>query len=136
MIRPGTCISWLKECFRGVHSESDDYYIALYTNDADLSPQTETYVAVGEVQGQGYKPGGVKLYGFTVSGDTAACLDFDNVTIPNATIAADGALIYNKSAGGKAVAVVRFAGRITSTNAPFDIEMPRPGDATSLIYIS
>ena len=136
MIRPGLCHSYKREIFRGVHREDHEYYIALYSKGADLSPRTEAYTPAGEVVGPGYPAGGVKLSGFSVSGDEVACLDFDEFVIKRATIAADGALIYNKTAGNRAVVVCKFPQTITSTNGPFSVEMPPVGEATSVIRIA
>ena len=135
-IRPGLCNSYKREILSGGHSDKHTYAIALYTDDANLDSTTTQYTHVGEVSGKGYPRGGVLLEGFSVTGDKVACLDFDDVLIPNATISADGALIYNMTAGKKAVAVVRFQERITSTNGPFTIEMTPVGERSSLIRIA
>lgn len=136
MIRPGQCFSYRREILRGVHREEHEYYLALYTKDADLSPRTEAYTPSGEVQGPGYPAGGIRLTGFSVTGDDVACLDFDDVFLKKATIAADGALIYNKSAGGRAVVVCKFPQTIISTNGPFSLEMPKVGPVSSLVRIA
>lgn len=136
MIRAGLCHSYKREILCGVHEDTDVYMLALYSGSADISPQSEAYTPSGEVRGQGYEPGGVALTGFSVSGGDVACLDFDDVTIKRATISADGGMIYNKTKGGRAVAVVKFGGTITSTNGPFYIEMPSVGPTTSVVRIA
>lgn len=116
MIRPGMCFSYKREILRGIHREDHEYYIALYTKGADLSPRTEAYTPAGEVQGLGYEAGGVKLTGFRVTGNEVGCLDFDDLFLKRASIAADGALIYNKTAGNRAVVVCRFPETIVATS--------------------
>lgn len=132
----GVCNSYKREILRGVHSENDEYRLALYGESASLSPETTKYSSAGEVMGQGYTAGGLKLSGFTVSGETSGCLDFDDVKIKEATITACGGLIYNASKGGKAVSVVEFDRPITSTNGPFEVFMPTIGETTSLVRIA
>lgn len=135
MIKAGVCHSWKREVIRGEHRPDHTYKIALYTNDADLSPATTAYTRNGEVSGLGYEAGGVRLTGFSVSGGTTACLDFDDVLIPRSTLSVDGCLIYNETLN-KAVYVGRFAGTVTSTNGPFTIDMPKVGEGSSLIRIA
>ena len=136
-IRPGLCDSYKVEILKGVHKDTHRYALALFTNDADLSPQTTAYNRAGEVSGQGYPAGGVLLDGFSVTfRDGTACLDFDSTEVPNATISADGGLIDNLSADKRAVVVVRFPQTITSTNGPFYIDLPDVGPSSSLIRIA
>lgn len=136
MIRAGVCHSFKRQILKGDHRPEHVYMIALYGRDADLSPDTETYSKAGEVSGAGYTPGGVKLSGYSVTGKDVACLDFDDVRINPVSIAADGALVYNKTLGGKAIVVVKFGETVTATNGPFDIEMPPAGPDSSLVRIS
>lgn len=133
-IRPGVCQSYLREILRGEHRPEHTYMVALYTDNAELSPRTTGYGGAGEVVGLGYEKGGIKLSGFSVSGDDSARLDFSSTQLERATIHADGGLIYNATIG-KAVAVFKFNGTVASTNAPFYIDLPSPGE-DSLIRIS
>lgn len=136
-IRPGLCHSYKVEILKGVHTDKHRYVLALFSNDADLSPEMTAYTKAGEVSGQGYPSGGILLEGFTVTmRNGTACLDFDSIELPNATISADGGLIYNLTADKRAVAVVRFPGTITSTNGPFCIDMPDAGPNSSVIRIA
>jgi len=99
---------------------NDQCYLALYTSQANIGPDTKVYTPEGEVRGQGYKPGGVPLKGCRVWEDRgAACLTWDSPTWPNATITAGGFMIYNRSRGNKALFVGSYSGDFSSANGPF-----------------
>lgn len=121
------------------HTPSDVYKIALYGPGATLNKSTTAYSATNEVGDSGtYAAGGQILAGFSVTldGDVGT---LDWTTDPQwtaATIAAIGALIYNSTRAGKALAVLDFGGTITSTNGTFDVTLPAPGAATGLIRIT
>lgn len=135
-IESGVCVSYLAECFKGVHEEGDDYHFALYSEAADLSPTTAKYKANNEARGAGYKPGGTKLTGFNVSmHGRCVCLTFDDPKWPLASISAYGGLVYNSSKGNRAVAVVSFEQMVTSTNGPFTASFPAPSADTGIICI-
>jgi hypothetical protein len=137
MIRPGLCDSYKVEILKGIHRDTHTYALALYSEDADLSARTTTYTKAGEVSGEGYPSGGVLLSGASITlHDGVACLDFDDVNLKRATISAGGGLIYNLTADKRAVAVVRFPGVMTSTNGPFEIEMPPVGASSSVVQIA
>lgn len=130
------CNSYKQEVLEGVHSSSDTYKLALYTDAATLSAATTAYSATNEVEGTGYTAGGVELTGFTsgLSGSTAY-VTFTDPAIANATITARGCLVYNSSKSNKAVAAYDFGGNITSTNGTFTIDLPAAG-ASALIRIA
>jgi len=132
------CSSWKREIISGVHEADDVYKLALYTAAATLGESTTVYSSRNEVPASGgYYAGGGEIKGFSVSGSgPTARLDFDPITFDAATIKARGALIYNSSKGGKAVAVFDFGKDITSTAGPFTVPMPPVGDATSLIRLA
>jgi hypothetical protein len=82
---------------------------------------------------------GMPLAGFTVSldGSTAILTFTDPVAWANATISADGAIIYNATRTNRACAVYAFAGApITSTNGNFDVNLPAVTASTGLIRIA
>lgn len=136
MIEAGLCVSYKAEILRGVHRESDLYRIALYAEDAPLSPRTASYAPLGEVGGPGYQPGGRDLSGFAVTLDGGtAVLDFADPSWPVSTLVAHGALIYNATRENRAVAVVDFGADIVSTNGPFTVRMPTPAAGAGLIRI-
>lgn len=125
MITGGTCKTALLDFLKGVHQPGDDYRIALYTDGANLSPFTEFYDTYGEVQGKGYTAGGISLQGLKFAMDgVSACMGWTYDPVwKNATIAADGALIYNRSRDNKAVVVLKFNTRVTSTNGNYRVDM-------------
>lgn len=130
------CNSYKQEVLEGVHSSSDTYKLALYTDAATLSAATTAYSATNEVEGTGYTAGGVELTGFTsgLSGSTAY-VTFTDPAISTATITARGCLVYNSSKSNKAVAAFDFGGNITSTNGTFTVDLPAAG-ASALIRIA
>lgn len=130
------CNSYKQEVLEGVHSSSDTYKLALYTDAATLDATTTAYSATNEVSGTGYTAGGVELSGFTsgLSGSTAY-VTFTDPAISSATITARGCLVYNSSKSNKAVASFDFGGNITSTNGTFTVDLPAAG-ASALIRIA
>lgn len=112
---------------------SDTFKIALYTSSATLSSATTAYSVTNEVSGTGYTAAGNTLASTTLAtSGTTAYLDFADTTWSTATITANGALIYNSTQGGKAVAVLAFGGDKTSTAGDFTIQFPT-ADATNAI---
>jgi hypothetical protein len=136
MIVQGLCHSAKQEFLDGVHAAGDVYMIALYADGAALSAATKEYTATGEVGGKGYTPGG-QILGGRVSGchEGSGWIAWkDSPFWPNSTIAAAGALIYNKSKQNRAIAVFDFGEVIRSTNGPFRIPLPPAGPSTAIIY--
>lgn len=136
MIIQGIATSFLLDILQGVHTPTDEYRIALYTNAAKLSPDVRAYFTEGETRGNGYTPGGQKLLGYTaLSEDGAAFIDWADATWPNVSITARAALIYNYSKQNRAVAVLDLGGDYTSTNGQFTVVFPEPTAKTALIAI-
>lgn len=137
MILSGLCVCAKLAFLKGEFQPGDDYRIALYTADAVLSSLTETYTPTGECKGQGYKAGGQALRGYKAGVDgTTACVTWDGVVWPNATINARGAMIYNASRQGAAVVVVDFGQDVVSTNGNWKLPMPPLGAATAVVRIA
>jgi hypothetical protein len=63
-------------------------------------------------------------------------LSFANTTWANATITANGALIYNNTNGNSAVAVLAFGGDKTSTNGTFAINFPTADSTSAIIRLT
>jgi hypothetical protein len=138
MISSGLCVSAKCEFLQGIHQPSDDYRIALYTKAADLSfLTTTTYVTAGEVQAKGYVPGGKSLEGYICkSEDFKALLGWERDPVwKNASIRADGAMIYNASRDNRALVVVAFDTEIISTNGNFRVSMPSVDSTTAPIRL-
>ena len=72
----------------------------------------------------------------TTSG-TTALTDFADLTFSSATITANGALIYNDTAGGDpSVVVLAFGGDKTSTAGDFTIQFPTADASNAIIRIA
>ena len=124
MIVQTQCTSFKAELYQGVHNFlTDNIYIALYTSSASLDQTTTAYTSVGEVTDVAYTTGGQQLLGATVnSSGYTAYVSFNNPSWSGA-ITARGALIYNKSKGNKAIAVLDFGADKTSTMT-FTVTLP------------
>ena len=131
MIESGVCRTYKVDVLRGIHSEDDTYYMALYTDAANIGPQTERYSPNGEIVGSGYEQGGKKIDLRVVSDAYGAAITFDEQVWEIATIAANGSMIYNASKGNRAVAVMAFAEEVSSVNGKFTVK----SDSGQLIRI-
>ena len=128
MITSAVCQSYLRDIFTGMHMSADVYMIALYASSARLDAGTQRYTADGEVTGAGYRAGGIALDGFAARlSDVGASLLFSDATWQAATITARGALVYNASRDGLAVAVLDFGADIASTSGEFRVTFPASG---------
>ena len=134
--------SFKKELLQAVHdftaSTGDVFKIALYTSAAALDAATTVYSTSNEVaNGNGYATGGNTLSKVTpTTAGTTAYTDFADTTWTNATITANGALIYNSSESNKAVAVLAFGGDKTSTAGDFTIVFPVDNATNAIIRIA
>lgn len=127
MVTPGICtqakLAWLRSM------AEDDIWIALYGKDANLSPDTACYTPDGEVEGMGYERCGQRLTGIAFGIDgSRAWMDWDDPRWQMSTIKAAYAMIYNRSKNDLALCVLSFGGVISSTNGPWSLELPPPGD--------
>jgi hypothetical protein len=138
-ITAALCNSFKRELLAmSPHTAADVYKIALYPTAATLSAATAAYSSTGEVTGTGYTAGGQTLAGFAATLDTGVGI-LDWTTDPswaNASITARGALIYNSTRAGAAVAVLDFGADVTSTNGTFTVTLPAPTAAAGLIRIA
>ncbi len=141
--------SFKVEILNGIHAfgttvvraatTADTFKIALYTSSATLSAATTAYSTSNECPSTGnYSAGGNTLTVSQVptSTGTTAFLDFSDTTWSNATITANGALIYNSTQGDKAVAVLAFGGDKTSTAGDFTIIFPTADASNAIIRIA
>lgn len=101
---------------------NSDCRLALYTGDASIGTNTKRYTTVGEVVGKGYTPGGIKMKnGRAWSRGAAACVTWDDVVWPNATITAGGFMIYDAANNDTALFVGGWGANYSSTNGPFTV---------------
>jgi hypothetical protein len=135
-ITTAICNSYKQEILEGVHTSTDTYKIALYTDAATLGAATTTYSTTNEVVGTAYVAGGATLTGY-VSGlsSNTAYITFSDPSWANSTITARGCLIYNSSKSNKAVAAFDFGANVVSVSGTFTIDLPAAG-ASALIRIS
>ena len=131
---------------------ADVFKLALYTSAATLDANTTTYSASNEASGSNYTAGGLAL---TNTGVTATNInantgtgfcDFSDLTYPNVSVTARGALIYNTtpSANSNAnttltnasVAVLDFGADKTSTDGDFTIIFPTNDASNAIIRIA
>lgn len=135
----GTCSSFKLELLEGIHNFlSHQFFMSLYTADANLGPDTTTaYVADGEIVGPGYATGGQLLRNVQVLGPSAraAYVTWDDPVWPLSSLVARGALIYNQTAQKRAVAVIDFYEDKSSNTGEFHVKLPPPGPATALIRL-
>ena len=148
-ISQAMCTSFKVELLDGIHAfgttvvraatTADTFKIALYTSSATLGAGTTAYTTSNECPSTGnYTAGGNTLTVSQVptSTGTTAFLDFADTTWSNATITANGALIYNHTQSDKAVAVLAFGGDKTSTAGDFTIIFPTADASNAIIRIA
>jgi hypothetical protein len=141
-ISQAMCTSFKKELMTATHdftaSTGNTFKLALYTSSATLGASTTAYSATNEASGTGYSAGGGTLTNVTpTTSGTTALTDFADLTFSSATITANGALIYNDTAGGDpSVVVLAFGGDKTSTAGDFTIQFPTADASNAIIRIA
>jgi hypothetical protein len=141
-ISQAMCTSFKQELMTGTHnfttSTGDTFKLALYTSSATLGAATTAYSATNEVSGTNYSAGGAALTNVTpTTSGTTALTDFADLTFSNATVTANGALIYNDTAAGDpSVVVLAFGGDKTSTAGDFTIQFPTADASNAIIRIA
>jgi hypothetical protein len=135
----GLCSSFKIELLQGIHDFlADTFMMALYDDTAPLSVDATTaYVTDGEITGQGYTAGGQQLVNAQILGPIArtAFVTFNDPIWVGSTLTARAALIYNKSQGQRAVAVLDFLKDCSSNQGSFRVQFPSPGPSTALIRL-
>jgi hypothetical protein len=139
-ITQGMCTSFKVQLLNGQQNfSSNTFKLALYTSSATINENTTAYSATNEVASTGnYSAGGNTL---TVSvtptnSGNVAYISFANTSWANATITANGALIYNTSQSNAAVAVLAFGGDKTSTNGTFAVNFPTADASNAIIRLT
>lgn len=141
-ITQAMCTSFKQELMTGTHnfttSTGNTFKLALYTSSATLGAATTAYSATNEASGTNYTAGGAALTNVTpTTSGTTALTDFADLTFSNATVTANGALIYNDSASGDpSVVVLAFGGDKTSTAGDFTIQFPAADASNAIIRIA
>lgn len=133
------CTSFKKELLEGLHDfVNDSFKIALYTDASTLNADTTVYITDNQVaSGNGYTTGGESLTAVVPSSaDGVGFASFTDATWTSSSFTARGALIYNSSAGNKAVMVLDFGANKTSNNSTFTVGMPASTSTAALIRIT
>ena len=132
--------SFKVQLLNGVQNFSaDTFKLALYTSSATLNENTTAYSATNEVASTGnYSAGGNTLTVSVTPTNTGnvAFISFANTSWANATITANGALIYNNSKSNAAVAILAFGGDKTSTNGTFAVNFPTADASNAIIRLT
>ena len=141
-IATAMCTSFKKELLEAKHnflaSGGNSFKLALYTSSATLGAATTAYSSTNEASGTNYSAGGAALTNINpTSSGTTGFTDFSDLTFSNATVTANGALIYNDTASGDpAVCSLAFGGDKTSTSGDFTIQFPTADASNAIIRIA
>lgn len=139
-ITQGMATSFKVQLLNGTQNfTSNTFKLALYTSSATLGEGTTAYTATNEVASTGnYTAGGNTLSVNVVptSSGNVAYVSFANTSWANATITANGALIYNSTNANAAVAVLAFGGDKTSTNGTFAVNFPTADASSAIIRLT
>ena len=141
-ISTAMCTSFKKELLEAKHnflaSGGNSFKLALYTSSATLAAATTAYSSTNEASGTNYSAGGAALTNINpTSSGTTGFTDFADLTFSNATVTANGALIYNDTASGDpSVCSLAFGGDKTSTAGDFTIQFPTADASNAIIRIA
>lgn len=143
-ITSAVCNSFKTEVLGGIHDlDTDVIKIALIkaTPTGTYGAGTTNFSVVtgngDEASGTNYPAGGNTLTGAVITLDAnTAIVDFNDTVFVSATVSADGAIIYNSTKAGRAIALIDFGGTVTSTAGDFTIQFPVAAAATAIIALS
>ena len=139
-ITQGMATSFKVQLLNGQQNFSaNTFKLALYTSAATLGEDTTAYTTSNEVASTGnYSAGGNTLTVSVTPTNTGnvAYISFANTSWANATITANGALIYNANLANAAVAVLAFGGDKTSTNGTFAVNFPTADASNAIIRLT
>jgi hypothetical protein len=129
-----TCNTFKEGLFNASFNfSSGTFYLALYTNAANLNDDTTEYTTTGEASGGNYVAGGQVLTPTVAEENGVAYLTFANVSWTG-VITARGALIYKAGANG-AVCVLDFGSDKTSATS-FQVQFPAATSTSAIIRLS
>jgi len=132
--------SFKVQILNGQHNFSaNTFKLALYTSSATINENTTAYTTSNEVASAGnYSAGGNTLSVSVTPTNTGnvAFISFTNSSWANATITANGALIYNANLANAAVCVLAFGGDKTSTNGTFAVNFPTADASNAIIRLT
>jgi hypothetical protein len=119
-----------------INFATDTFYLALYTNAAELNAATTAYTTTGEATGGNYVAGGEIVTATVASQETSSgSITYINFSSPawTGSITARGALIYTPGDNG-AVCVLDFGSDKTSI-VSFTAQMPANTSTSALIRL-
>jgi hypothetical protein len=132
--------SFKVQLLNGQHNFSaNTFKLALYTSSATINENTTVYSATNEVPSTGnYSAGGntLSVSVTPTNSGNVAFISFSNTSWANATITANGALIYNANLSNAAVCVLAFGGDKTSTNGTFAVNFPTADASNAIIRLT
>lgn len=132
--------SFKVQLLNGQHNFSaNTFKLALYTSSATLNENTTAYTTSDEVASTGnYSAGGntLSVSVTPTNSGNVAYISFSNTSWANATITANGALIYNANLSNAAVCVLAFGGDKTSTNGTFAVNFPTADASNAIIRLT
>lgn len=134
------CLTFKRELFEARHNFlTQNFFLALYTDQASLTPDSHAYQTQGEVPTlNGYQAGGkpITIFPPLLSG-TTALVEFDDVSWANATFTARGAMAYNASDPALPALFVLDFGENRSSNAgTFLVRFPGPDPNSAILRIT
>ena len=118
---------------------ANTFKLALYTSSATINENTTVYSSTNEVASTGnYSAGGntLSVSVTPTNSGNVAYISFSNTSWANATITANGALIYNANLANAAVCVLAFGGDKTSTNGTFAVNFPTADASNAIIRLT
>ena len=131
--------SFKAELLQGIHDfTTDQFYLALYNNTANLASDTLLYTTVGEVVGTGYTAGGLLLtnLGIGIGNGNAFTSFADAVWAGPVQFQVAGGLIYNASKGNRSVDVLNFGMQYdVNILTPFTVKFPPNTSTTAPIIL-
>jgi len=138
-IRQGLTNSYKNDMLTGGQNIiTDTLYMSLYTAFSSIGPTTTAYTTDNEVpDGNGYAAGGVQVTGATINTDATTgvvYVNFANVSWPNASFTARGALIYNYNTTNS-VLVLDFGADKSFNAVNNTVVMPVNSSTTALIRL-
>jgi len=137
-IQQGLTNSYKNDMLTGAQNiVSAPLYMALYTSFSSIGATTAIYTTDNEVVGTGYTAGGNPVTGATINTDATTgvvYVNFDNVSWPNASFTARGALIYNHSTTNS-VLVLDFGADKSFNTVNNTVTMPVNSSTTALIRL-
>ena len=140
-ITQAVAASFKKQLLDGVHdldTGGATFKLALYTSAATLTSATTSYTTGDEVVASGtyVAKGGVLAGQATALTATTAYADFTDRSWTGVTITARGALLYNSTAGRKAVCVLDFGADKTATAGTFTVQFPAATSTTAILRLA